>query len=109
MELLPGCGEHFKVLCLGKVVAELNLYIYFFLFLEVTRFDNFGIVNFRIRRMQQIVSYVEKPVSFTLFDARWIPLSKRLVVVGSHAKGTGIWQVYELKGDRLELLHQVIK
>lgn len=52
----------------------------------------------------QIVTHVHKSMNYTLFDAKFIPRSARFVCLGSHAKGTGAMQVYEithedLKGD----------
>nr|CAH0109253.1 unnamed protein product [Daphnia galeata] len=51
----------------------------------------------------------EKSVNFTLFCVKWIPCSARLAVLGSHPKGTGVWQIYSLSKGQLELLTEVEK
>ncbi|KAK4005161.1 dynein axonemal assembly factor 10 [Daphnia magna] len=51
----------------------------------------------------------EKPVNFTLFCVRWIPSSARLVVLGSHPRGTGVWQIYNLCKGVPELITEVEK
>lgn len=50
----------------------------------------------------QIVTHVHKSLNYTLFDAKFIPRSARFVCVGSHAKGTGAMQVYEITHDNLK-------
>ena len=48
----------------------------------------------------QIIAHVEKPMNFTLFDCKWIPCSAKFVVLGNHARGTGVMQVWEVSnGD----------
>ena len=49
----------------------------------------------------------EKPVNFTLFGVKWIPSSARLVVFGSHPRGTGVWQIYSLSNGQLTLITEV--
>lgn len=61
----------------------------------------------------QILTHVHKSMTYTLFDAKFIPRSARFVCVGSHPKGTGVMQVYEithqdLKGD-VKLLSDIEK
>ena len=50
----------------------------------------------------QIVTHVYKSMNYTLFDAKFIPRSARFVCLGSHAKGTGAMQVYEITHDDLK-------
>ena len=49
----------------------------------------------------------EKSVNFTLFCVKWIPCSARLVVLGSHPRGTGVWQIYALSNGELQLMSEV--
>jgi len=56
-----------------------------------------------------ILVHIEKPVSYTLFDVQWIPSSARLIAMGSHARGTGVWQVYEMSKGELHLIEEVSK
>lgn len=55
----------------------------------------------------QVVSHVQQALSYTVFDCKWVPRSARLLCLGSAARGTGIIQLYELHGARLELLREV--
>ncbi|NWI58686.1 WDR92 protein, partial [Calyptomena viridis] len=55
----------------------------------------------------QVVSHVQRSLSYTVFDCRWVPRSARLLCLGSAARGTGVVQLYELRGARLELLREV--
>ncbi|XP_062502870.1 dynein axonemal assembly factor 10-like [Corticium candelabrum] len=48
----------------------------------------------------QLITHAHKSLNFTLYDTRWIPHSARFVVLGSHPRGTGALQIYELtRGD----------
>jgi len=55
----------------------------------------------------QILAHIEKPVNYTLFDVQWIPSSARLIAMGSHPRGTGIWQVYQMSKGELKLLEEI--
>lgn len=55
----------------------------------------------------QVVSHVQQALSYTVFDCKWVPRSARLLCLGSAARGTGLVQLYELHGARLELLREV--
>lgn len=55
----------------------------------------------------QVVSHVQQALSYTVFDCKWVPRSARLLCLGSAARGTGLVQLYELHGGRLELLREV--
>lgn len=56
----------------------------------------------------RILVVTEKLVNFTLFSVKWVPSSSRLVVLGSHPRGTGVWQVYNMSKGELVLLNEVI-
>jgi len=45
----------------------------------------------------QLLALAEKSLNYTVYDARWIPTSKRFVTIGSHAKGTGALEVMEFE------------
>ena len=55
----------------------------------------------------QIIAHVQKNLNFTLFDAKWVPRSARLVVLGTYPRGTGAFQVYELSQGDVKLLKDV--
>ena len=55
----------------------------------------------------QIIGHVEKNLNLTLFDAKWIPCSAKLVVLGSHPRDTGALHIYELTKGELKLLKEV--
>lgn len=55
----------------------------------------------------QVVSHVQQALSYTVFDCKWVPRSARLMCLGSAARGTGVIQLYELHGARLEVLREV--
>lgn len=55
----------------------------------------------------QILVYAEKSLNYSAFDVKWVPKSAKVVALGSHARGTGALQVYELNDGKLELLHDV--
>ena len=55
----------------------------------------------------QIIAHVQKNLNFTLFDAKWVPRSARFVVLGSHPRGTGALQVYEISEGDVKLLKDV--
>ena len=55
----------------------------------------------------QIVLHCQKPVNYTLYDSKWIPNTAKFVVLGSHAKGTGAIQIFELNHGEIELIHEV--
>ena len=44
----------------------------------------------------QILEHLNKGLAFTPMDCRWVPVSARFVVVGTHARGTGAVAVHEM-------------
>eukprot|EP00218_Dolichomastix_sp_CCMP3274_P006969 CAMPEP_0170134126 /NCGR_PEP_ID=MMETSP0033_2-20121228/1716_1 /TAXON_ID=195969 /ORGANISM="Dolichomastix tenuilepis, Strain CCMP3274" /LENGTH=334 /DNA_ID=CAMNT_0010369667 /DNA_START=84 /DNA_END=1085 /DNA_ORIENTATION=+ len=57
----------------------------------------------------QILELFNKSVNITVYDTQWIPSSARFVVLGSHARGTGAIQVYELTGQDCQLVKETEK
>ena len=55
----------------------------------------------------QIIVHVQKGLNYTAYDAKWIPCSARFVVLGSHPKGTGAMQIYEVSRGSANLLKDV--
>ena len=48
----------------------------------------------------QVVVHISKSLNYTAFDIKWIPCSTKFVVLGSHPRGTGAIQVYDVcRGD----------
>ena len=40
----------------------------------------------------QIIEHVQKSINYTVFTAKWVPSSSRIVALGSHPRGTGLAQ-----------------
>ncbi|XP_063184471.1 dynein axonemal assembly factor 10 [Chroicocephalus ridibundus] len=57
----------------------------------------------------QVVSHAQQALNYTLFDCKWVPRSARLLCLGSTARGSGLLQLYELRGGRLALLREIEK
>ncbi|XP_067138247.1 dynein axonemal assembly factor 10 [Centruroides vittatus] len=57
----------------------------------------------------QFIVHIQKSLDFTLFDTKWIPCSAKFVVLGSHCRGTGALEVYELSGTELNLVTKTEK
>ena len=55
----------------------------------------------------QIIAHVQKSLNHTLFDVKWMPVSAKFVVLGSHPRGTGALQVYEVSGADVKILKDV--
>ena len=55
----------------------------------------------------QIIVHLHKDVNYTLYDAKWIPSSAKFVNIGSHPRGTGALQVFEVSAGGLELKKEV--
>ncbi|KAL3318869.1 WD repeat-containing protein 92 [Cichlidogyrus casuarinus] len=51
----------------------------------------------------QIISHVQKPLAFTLFDCKWLPVSTKFVVVGSTTRDTGCIQIYDVSASDITL------
>lgn len=54
-----------------------------------------------------ITPLINKELSFTPYDVKWIPHSSRLCAVGATNQGTGKIAVYGLSGKHLELKAEV--
>uniref|UniRef100_A0A8C2TH56 Dynein axonemal assembly factor 10 n=1 Tax=Coturnix japonica TaxID=93934 RepID=A0A8C2TH56_COTJA len=57
----------------------------------------------------QVVVHVQQPLTYTVFDCKWVPRSARLLCLGSAPRGTGLIQLYELRAGRLLLLSEIEK
>ncbi|XP_031459227.1 WD repeat-containing protein 92 [Phasianus colchicus] len=57
----------------------------------------------------QVVAHVQQSLNYTVFDCKWVPRSARLLCLGSAPRGTGVLQLYELRGGRLLLLSEIEK
>eukprot|EP01137_Pigoraptor_chileana_P010640 Opistho-2@60480 len=57
----------------------------------------------------QIITHLQQTLPFTLYDAKWIPSSARFVVLGSHARGTGALQVYEMAQGKMNKIAETEK
>ncbi|KAI9207058.1 WD40-repeat-containing domain protein [Polychytrium aggregatum] len=57
----------------------------------------------------QIITYITKSLTYTVYDVKWVPCSARFVAIGQHSRGTGALQVYELDGGDAKLVHETEK
>ena len=57
----------------------------------------------------QIILHIHHPVTYTLYDAKWIPRSAKLVVLGNHPKGTGALNIYEMDHGKLNVVKEVCR
>ena len=55
----------------------------------------------------QIILHIQKPVTYTVFDAKWIPCSAKFVALGNYARGTGAIQVYEVTKGEVKMIKDV--
>jgi len=55
----------------------------------------------------QVVCLIEKSLSFSAFDTKWVPCSAKIVVLGSYPRSTGAIHIYELDGSELSLVKEV--
>lgn len=55
----------------------------------------------------QIILHAENPLNFTVFDTKWIPISTKFVALGTHTKGTGALQIYEISSGKVNLVTDV--
>ncbi|KAF8061309.1 WDR92 [Scenedesmus sp. PABB004] len=51
----------------------------------------------------QILEHLQKSLTLTLYDTKWVPGAAKFVAVGQHARGTGALQVYALEGPEAVL------
>ena len=49
----------------------------------------------------QIIVHIEKSMNHTLYDCKWIPRSAKFVTIGSHPRGTGAINIFELSQREL--------
>eukprot|EP01062_Namystynia_karyoxenos_P062815 TRINITY_DN55679_c0_g1_i1.p1 TRINITY_DN55679_c0_g1~~TRINITY_DN55679_c0_g1_i1.p1 ORF type:complete len:366 (+),score=122.41 TRINITY_DN55679_c0_g1_i1:78-1175(+) len=63
----------------------------------------------KIQFRQQIIEHCKKPVTTTLFDTKWVPLSARFVACGNYPRNTGCLLVYQLNHGELDKLAEVEK
>ena len=53
----------------------------------------------------RIIVHLEKSLNYTVYDVKWIPCSTKMVVLGSHPRGTGALQVLDFcKGELKSIL-----
>uniref|UniRef100_A0A7M4F228 Dynein axonemal assembly factor 10 n=1 Tax=Crocodylus porosus TaxID=8502 RepID=A0A7M4F228_CROPO len=57
----------------------------------------------------QLIAHLQQALSYTAFQALWVPRSARFLCLGSLPRGAGIIQLYELQSGRLSLLRQIEK
>jgi len=57
----------------------------------------------------QIICFGEKSINFSIYDAKWVPVSAKFVVLGSKPRGTGVIHVYEIVQSQLQLISDIEK
>uniref|UniRef100_A0A182Q3K7 WD repeat-containing protein 92 n=1 Tax=Anopheles farauti TaxID=69004 RepID=A0A182Q3K7_9DIPT len=55
----------------------------------------------------QMISHIEKPLNYSVYDVKWIPCTAKFVAIGSKPKGTGTIQIYQLNRGTLDLVREV--
>lgn len=55
----------------------------------------------------QIILHAENSLNYTVFDTKWIPISTKFVSLGTHSKGTGAFQIFEIASGKVNLVHDV--
>lgn len=58
---------------------------------------------------QQIICHTEQSTNFSIYDARWVPVSAKFVTLGCKPRGTGVIQVYEITSGKLNVISEVEK
>eukprot|EP00906_Rhabdomonas_costata_P028453 RCo040303 len=69
--------------------------------------DDAGVGGPLTKHRQQIIEYVKKSLTFTIFDTKWIPSSARFVAVGNYPRNTGCIFVYQLSNGELKQLKEL--
>lgn len=54
----------------------------------------------------RVISHIEQPVHYTIFDSLWIPCSAKFLTVGNNSNDNGVIQIYEVCGTELKLLKE---
>ncbi|ESO03705.1 hypothetical protein HELRODRAFT_185629 [Helobdella robusta] len=57
----------------------------------------------------QIIAHVQHSLNYTLYDCKWIPRSAKFVVLGSHPRGTGALEIFELSQGEVKLMKKAEK
>ena len=57
----------------------------------------------------QMIEHVSQSLAFTPFDVKWIPSSARFVLYGISPRAKGVFNIYQLKRGKLELLSEWTK
>ena len=52
----------------------------------------------------QIIEHINKSITFTPYDTRWVPFSARFVAMGIHPNAKGALNVYQLNNGDLDLI-----
>lgn len=55
----------------------------------------------------QIIEHINQSVTFTPYEAKWIPCSAKFVALGIHPKGTGAINIYELDKGAAKVIKEV--
>ncbi|XP_058796805.1 dynein axonemal assembly factor 10 [Phymastichus coffea] len=55
----------------------------------------------------QIISHIEKSLDYSIFDAKWVPCSAKLAVIGSRPRGSGVIQIFEVSSGELDLVKSI--
>ncbi|KFM80673.1 WD repeat-containing protein 92, partial [Stegodyphus mimosarum] len=57
----------------------------------------------------QIILHADVSLNYTVFDTKWIPVSTKFISLGTHSKGTGAFQIYEISGGKVHLVSEDTK
>lgn len=54
-------------------------------------------------------SHITHPENCSVFDTKWLPQSAKFVAIGGRTNGTGVIKLYELNGNQIDLVREIIK
>ncbi|GFS55428.1 WD repeat-containing protein 92, partial [Trichonephila inaurata madagascariensis] len=57
----------------------------------------------------QIILHADVSLNYTVFDTKWIPVSTKFISLGTHPKGDGAFQIYEISGGKVQLVSEITK
>lgn len=55
----------------------------------------------------QLLSHIEKPLNYSIFDVKWVPISAKFITIGTKTNGKGIIEIYELDSPNVKLVKDI--
>lgn len=54
-------------------------------------------------------THILQTEKFSVFDVKWIPSTAKFVAIGGKTNATGLIKVFELNGDRVDVVREINK